>query len=251
MTFIHQADNVVDVATENKIMCRELYKMIDDRMEFDGYVFQIGISMGTATYPFDTENGETLVRYADLAMYNAKKSHKLPACIAYSVQYNETAESRKRIEFLLRTIDYDQEFSLVFQPQIKITDQSVVAAEALLRWNNQEFCVLSPTEFLEIAAETDLIIKIGKWVIRNAFLQISQWKRRFNSDFKICINLSPLQFSSAGLSSYIREIAKEYNINPAWVIFEITETHALNRSAVVQETFSALYQMGFRFSIDN
>jgi len=125
MLLVHQSDNATEAAAENMQMCLELHRLANLRMEIDGYVFQINISIGTSTYPFDTTNSDTLIRNADLAMYHAKKSAMKSPCLAYSAQFNEAVERRKQIEFLLRTIDYDNEFSLVFQPQIHIQDNTV------------------------------------------------------------------------------------------------------------------------------
>lgn len=245
---IHQDENS---KKETEEICKRLIQLFNDHIFIDNYVFEVGVSIGIARYPYDSQEREVLVRYADLAMYQAKKAQHDNKCMFYNAQHGAFVERKNKIELLLKTIDYDQEFELHYQPQFLSDGSSVLGLEALLRWNSPELGSVSPVEFIQIAEETDNIIKIGKWVIDKAFNQIAQWNRLYGLSLKMGVNLSPLQFDSIDFFPYIQFKLVEYLVDPNWIDFEITETSAMNSGTLMEETFTALSGLGVQISIDD
>jgi len=232
-------------------VCKQLLQLFSDRIMIDHYVFEVGVSIGITRYPFDSQDREVLVKYADLAMYQAKRGQMDTKCMFYSAQHGAYVDRKNRIELLLKTIDYEQEFELHYQPQFSSKGTSIIGVEALLRWNNPELGSVSPSEFIQIAEETDNIIKIGKWVIDKAFDQISNWNKSYGLNLKMGINLSPLQFDSIDFFPYIQTKIVEYSVDPIWIDFEITETSAMNSGTLMEEIFTALSGLGIQISIDD
>ncbi|MDW7661484.1 MAG: bifunctional diguanylate cyclase/phosphodiesterase [Bacillota bacterium] len=240
-----------DSKKESSEICKQLMQLFNERIFIDNYVFEVGVSIGIARYPYDSQDREILVKYADLAMYQAKKAQIDYKCMYYSAQHGAYVERRNRIELLLKTIDFDKEFELHYQPQFNSEGTHVLGVEALLRWTSPEMGSVSPVEFIQIAEETDNIIKIGKWVIDKAFGQIAHWNNSYGLNLKIGINLSPLQFDSIDFFPYIQIKLLEHSVDPAWIDFEITENSAMNSGTLMEETFTALSGLGVQISIDD
>ncbi len=240
-----------DSKKETEEICKQLLQLFRDRIFIDNYVFEVGVSIGIARYPYDSQEREVLVKYSDLAMYQAKKGQGDNKCMFYSAQHGAYVERKNKIELLLKTIDFEQEFELHYQPQFVSEGSRIIGLEALLRWNSPELGSVSPMEFIQIAEETDIIIKIGKWVIDKAFNQITQWNTLYGLQLKMGINLSPLQFDSIDFFPYIQIKLVEHSVDPAWIDFEITETSAMNSGVLMEETFTALSGLGVQISIDD
>lgn len=169
----------------------------------------------------------------------------------YSHEHSQLLKRKNKIEILLKTIDYDTEFSLNYQPQISIDGKTLLGVEALLRWHSPELGFVPPSEFIQIAEETGSIIKIGKWVIDTAFNQIKKWHCMGYHSLQIGINLSPLQFDSVDFFPFIIEKIDTYQIDPSWIDFEITESIAMNSGTITEEIFTALAGLGVKISIDD
>lgn len=232
-------------------LCEKIIGVIEERIYVQDYVFCVGVSVGVSRYPEDDSTREGLVKYADLAMYQAKKAKDVNKYVFYTSRLSDGIHRKHSLQMLLKSIDYDESFELHFQPQFDTCNQKLIGAEALLRWNHPDYGDISPTEFIPIAEETESIIKIGKWVINQAFQQISKWQLRLDTPLVFGINLSPLQFSSVDFFPFLHMKFEEHQINPNWIDFEITENCAMNSSTVMEEIFTALSGMGAQLSVDD
>lgn len=232
-------------------LCHEIGELFKQKIQVGDYVFSVGISIGVSRFPYDATDRESLVKYADLAMYQAKKSNEGDKYVFYSRQQSAVLERKNLIDLLLKTINYDSEFSLNFQPQISTISNQLIGVEALLRWNNPELGNVVPTEFIRISEENGSIINIGKWVIEKAFKQIKKWNEASLSPIKIGINLSPMQFDAQDFFPFIIEKINEYKVDPSWIDFEVTENIAMNSGTIKEEIFTALSGIGVHISIDD
>jgi len=217
---VHVHDALANKQINHEI-CAQILELFNDFITIGDYVFSVSASIGISRYPYDATNKYSLVKHADLAMYQAKKSGDPSKCVFYSREHSEQVKRKNEIELLLKTIDYDKEFSLHYQPQFSIDGTLLLGVEALIRWQNANLGFVTPTEFIQIAEETGSIIKIGKWVIDTAFRQIKAWHVMGYNTLQIGINLSPLQFDSVDFFPYIIEKINTYQIDPAWIEFEI------------------------------
>lgn len=247
---IHIKDALDDKLIDHDI-CSQILELFAKNIAVGDYVFNVSASIGISRYPYDTTDKYTLVKYADLAMYHAKKSGDQAKYVFYSEEHSQLVKRKNEIELLLKTIDYDKELSLHYQPQFSIDGKLLLGVEALLRWQSPRLGFVSPAEFIQIAEETGCIIKIGKWVIDSAFKQIKEWHIMGYKTLQIGINLSPLQFDSVDFFPYIIEKINTHQIDPAWIDFEITESNAMNSGTISEEIFSALANLGVQISIDD
>ncbi len=231
--------------------CEEVNGLFDSPIIIGPYMFNIGVSIGVSRYPIDASNRDQLMKYADIAMYHAKKGYGDRRCALFNQGQSDIIEKRHEIEILLRNVVFDEEFELNFQPQFKISSNELIGAEALLRWNSPMKGSISPSDFIPIAEETGIILDIGRWVINKAIRQICYWNEKYQSDLTIGINISPKQIDSVGFIADIRKIIEHNSFNLKWIDLEITESSAMNTNIMMDEILTELSSMGIQISIDD
>jgi diguanylate cyclase (GGDEF)-like protein/PAS domain S-box-containing protein len=207
-------------------------------------------SIGVSIYP---ENGVTeseLIRNADTAMYHAKS---LGSNIAqfYNYELSDQVKRKLVVEEQIYHGIQNNEFSIAYQPKVKLSDSSLIGFEALLRWNNDILGVVMPDEFIPIAEQTGLIIPLGKFVIEQVIEQISQLKKANHLPFKIALNISPVQLKSITLVALIRKALTEKNISGKYLEIEITESVMLSENDVTNEILKELKALGISLAMDD
>lgn len=210
--------------------------------------FPITASIGIATFPDDGKNIEKLISNADTAMYQAKHAGKNQIA-HYSVELDIVVQRQASIELALRTGNFDDEFNLVYQPYFSCKKHWLAGFEVLLRWESQTLGTLSPEEFIPIAEHTGLFSVIDRWVIRKTFEQFNDIQSLFKEEQKIAINLSSAELNSTQLADYIAQCAEQFDVNPAMIEFEITETFSAE-----SQNFPLLHELsklGFGLTIDD
>ena len=179
--------------------------------------------IGITIYPFDGVTVQQLLQNADTAIHQAKQQ-ELNTYQFYSQDISNKLKRTLAIKENLRYALQKKEFSIHYQPRIEIATGNLVGVEALLRWNNPELGWVSPNEFIPIAEETNLIMPIGEWVLRNACLQNKAWQEAKLSPLRISVNLSACQFKQKDLLKTIDRIIDETGIDTAYLELEITES---------------------------
>jgi diguanylate cyclase (GGDEF)-like protein/PAS domain S-box-containing protein len=211
-------------------------------------------SAGIAFYPGDSEDVEGLFRYADSAMYHAKRQGRNNYQF-YSKELTARITERMDIEADLRNALANQELKLYYQPQINLIDGSIMGAEALIRWNRKNHGMVMPDTFISVAEETGLIVEIGEWVIRTACEAALMWNREYapttGQALVIAVNLSPRQFIHNDLVQTVRDILQETGCNPAWIKLEITESMLMENKESIEESLHIFCDMGLTLSIDD
>nr|ADN17128.1 diguanylate cyclase/phosphodiesterase with PAS/PAC sensor(s) [Gloeothece verrucosa PCC 7822] len=209
----------------------------------------ISASIGITLYPDDGNDVSVLMRNADAAMYLGKRGGRNDFKF-YTMGMNEEAQSRLRIEKLLRYALKKNEFYLVYQPIIDLRFQTVIGAEALLRWNNPELGRVSPDQFISIAEETGLISELGAWVISQACQEVVNWQTQ-GSPIWVAVNLSPRQFRESKLLEIISNAITLNGITNHYLELEITEKLLLEDFPGSKGIIEQLHEMDFRLSIDD
>jgi diguanylate cyclase (GGDEF)-like protein len=207
-------------------------------------------SVGVSIYPKDGEDEQSLMKNADIAMYQAKENGKNNFQF-YSMQINANSLERLALESSLRRALEHDEFQLHYQPKIDARSGGIGGTEALLRWQHPELGMVAPTKFLSIAEETGLIVSIGKWVLKTACMQNVAWQQRGLPHLNMAVNLSWRQFSDAGLVRDITAILAETGMSPNLLELEITEStlmHDVDKAIVTLKSFR---DMGVRLAVDN
>jgi EAL domain-containing protein (putative c-di-GMP-specific phosphodiesterase class I) len=152
---------------------------------------------------------------------------------------------------LLEKADFEKEFQLYYQPQYDISGEVLIGAEALLRWNSPEIGMIAPGEFIPIAEDTGIIIKLGEWSIKKAINQIITWNENYDSKMRISINLSLAQFKDTAFMNKLITFLRDNNVCPEWVDIEIAEGIAMKGNKEFADIFNRISEMGFSISIDN
>jgi len=210
---------------------------------------QITPSIGVAVYPEHGLNFETLTKHADTAMYEAKRRGG-SAYAVYTEEQSEKVRMDLDIEHQLRYAIAHEEFKLVYQPIVDLTNGRMVGLEALLRWQSSDGQFHSPLEFIGIAEESGLIIPIGDWVLREACGQLKKWNNA-GYDFWIAVNLSVRQFRDTMLVDKVSKTIKDSGIKASSLELEITESAAMLDPEMTVNTLGRLKEMGLRFAIDD
>ncbi|UZJ57791.1 EAL domain-containing protein [Pseudomonas sp. KU26590] len=210
----------------------------------------VSASVGIAHYPFDGSDAGVILKNADTAMYNAKKSGRNNFKF-YDAEMNASAVKRLQTETLLRgALDRD-EFILHFQPKVSLTDGRISGFEALLRWNHPTLGLVSPADFIPMLEDTGLIIPVGEWVIRKVCETLKNWEEHNFRVVPIAINLSARQLQVKGLAKIVKHILEEYGINPALLEFELTESVLMIDPESAVEILRDIKSYGIGLSVDD
>jgi len=212
--------------------------------------FYVTASIGITISPDDSCDPETLLRFADIAMYKAKDDGRNSYAF-YTQDLSEEAQERLLLEQDLRNATINREFVLHYQPQINVLDNKVVGAEVLLRWNHPQKGLISPLQFISIAESSGHIVDMGKWIIRKAMEDMSKWKKNKLDIEMISINLSVKQLNDKALISTIRASLKATGCRPHWIEFEVTEGYAMSDHQAATSLLDEIYNLGCKISINN
>jgi diguanylate cyclase (GGDEF)-like protein len=207
-------------------------------------------SIGISIFPDDTTEMEDLLRNADTAMYHAKALGRNNYQF-FTKTMNETVQRRMNLERMLRQALDNDEFHLVYQPQIDTRNGSVIGAEALLRWQNPELGVVSPGDFIPLAEDTGLIVPIGAWVLRTACTQAKRWADEGLGALRVAVNLSIRQFRQPEFTALVTGILADTGLPPALLELEITESIMMQDVTATVVTLQELKTIGVNISIDD
>lgn len=229
---------------------KHFLEMLTDPMNVEGYEIFITCSAGASFFPNDAQSAEELLRNADSAMYQAKEEGKNTYQF-YTQEMTQKVYERLTLENSLRKALSKREFILYYQPQVDMSLGKIIGFEALIRWNNPEFGIISPLKFIPIAEETGLIIEIGEWVIEEASRQIMEWKREGLNPGYIAVNISAKQLIHGNLERVIPEILKKHGCLHEYIELELTESIIMNNPDYSKNILTQLSDMGFKLAIDD
>ncbi|HSP15018.1 MAG TPA: EAL domain-containing protein [Thermoanaerobaculia bacterium] len=211
--------------------------------------FVVTSSIGISIFPIDGADGETLIRNADTAMYRAKDLGR-NSYQFYAATMNHKALEALEVENGLRRALANNEFVLYYQPLVDVTSATVFGLEALIRWQHPELGLLRPDRFIPAAEQSGLIIAMGRWVLREACKQASDWHRRGHK-VVMAVNLSGRQFGDPDLIHYIKEALETADLKPEYLELEITEGYAMQDVQKAIQTLRQLKTLGVRIAIDD
>lgn len=207
-------------------------------------------SAGVAVYPVDGEDPETLVKNADIAMYEAKAGGKNQIIYCSPAMKEDATKKMKLTNSLYRALDKN-ELYLHYQPQVDVKTQKIIGFEALLRWNNGEYGMVSPNIFIPMAEQTGLIRPIGLWVIKTACKEFKEFNKSGNKSITLSINLSIEQLKDITIAEKISEILYATKMNPKNLQIEITESIAFNEDYNILKRLKDIRNLGISVSIDD
>lgn len=227
-----------------------IIKRLDEPFLLDGREVFVSCSVGIALYPVDSTDAKDLLRYADSAMYLAKRSGRRGFRF-YTKDLTIEATARLSLESELRRAIDLGEFALYYQPQVTLRGAEVIGSEALLRWNRPGEGFIRPDQFVPLAEETGLIVDLGRWVLLEACRSAVEWNTRSGARHRVSINLSARQFQSRDLALTVRDVLDETGCRPEWLEFEITESLLLEEDDSVLSALLTFENMGVSIAIDD
>jgi len=227
-------------------LAARIVQMISQPYSVEGSRAIIGTSVGIAVFPHDGDSPDELVKAADLALYAAKGAGRGQYRF-YSSDLREFAIDHRQIEEDLRDALASDQLELFYQPMVETSSGKVTTFEAVVRWNHPERGMLSPATFVPIAEETDLILKLGEWILQRACKDVAQWP----DSISVSINVSAHQFRQENLPDLLFNAMHAADLDPSRVELEITESVFIGDKIAAEAMFKRLKALGLRLSLDD
>jgi len=231
---------------EIEALCERLIHTVEQPMHFDGQDIHISASIGIALAPGDASQAAELLRYSDIALYEAKTSGR-GIWRFYAGEMNARIIERRRLENDLRYGIKNGELRLHFQPRFRISDGHMVGAEALVRWQHPDRGLVSPDTFIPIAEDTGLITALSDWVLHTACATAVDWPETLF----VSVNLSPKDFQSALLIERVSGALSRSGLAAARLELELTESVMLEDASGALVIMRALKDLGVRLAMDD
>lgn len=219
--------------------------------QIDRHELRVTASIGISVYPTDGELGETLIDRADTAMYYAKEQGRSNHQF-FTREVRARVVERVTIENRLHHAVERREFVLHYQPKMDLHTESMVGAEALIRWAHPDLGLIFPTDFIPIAEQCGLIVPIGQWVMREGCRQAKAWADAgLRGPLPLALNISAMQFRHPHFLKGFCQILKETELDPSYIELELTESVLMHDSATTATVLKALKGMGVKLAIDD
>jgi diguanylate cyclase (GGDEF)-like protein len=230
-------------------LARKIIKIISEPFEIGDRSYSVGASIGISIYPDDADDANTLLRQADLAMYQAKS--KQSGFEYFSEEMNALAHEQLQLENGLRQALEAKELLLMYQPKLDLRTNQVVGLEALVRWVTKNGKMIGPDQFIPIAEEAGLIIPIGRYVIQEACSQWVRWSKEGHNPPAIAVNISPRQFSDPMLLQDITDAINSTGMDASKLHVEITESATMEDPETTLATLEKMRELKLNIYIDD
>ena len=210
----------------------------------------VPVSIGVSIYPDDGETAEALISNADTAMYHAKENGRNNYQF-FKQEMNVRASERQFIETGLRVALERNELSLHYQPKIDLGSGVIAGVEALLRWKHPERGFIPPAQFIPVAEDTDLILPIGQWVLREACRQSREWLDAGFAPVPMAVNISAVEFRGKDFVENVRTALQQSKLDPHCLELELTESVLMKHAESTVSMLKALKAIGVQLTIDD
>lgn len=229
----------------------KLIGLFDDPFKpVDGESVRLSTSIGIAMYPNDGQNGETLLKNADTAMYQAKQNGRNGFTYYTPAQSNE-ALSHVRIHSALHDALENEQFTLVYQPQFRLAERTLDGFEALIRWNHPQLGNIPPADFIPLAEKSGLIGNIGLWVLDAACKQGVAWLKQGVEFGQIAVNISSQQLAQPDFIRKVTKVLQDTGLPPEHLELEITEGSLLLNPEKAVDDLKVLSELGIEIALDD
>lgn len=228
----------------------KLQKELEKPFIYKSQKLYLTSSFGAATFPHDAQNGEDLLKYADIAMYKAKSNNKNNYVFFNSKMEADLLE-QSALENNLKGALINNEFYLVFQPILDCKKKNIRGFEVLARWNSTELGEISPEIFIPLAEKNNLINDLGSWIITEALLKFKKFKESSRDKLILSINISLHQFMDPNFVPFLKNTFEELNVDSSDIELEITESVFVVSPDHVNKVLNKIKKMGISISLDD
>lgn len=243
VTDVHKSESVAVIA-------HKILESVMQAVVIKGQELYITTSIGISLYPFDGQNMQTLMKNADLALYRAKE-HGKNNYQFYTLEMTTNAQERMSLQNALAHALMKEEFLLNYQPKMELKSRKITGIEALLRWKNKEFGLITPGEIIELAEETGLIIPVSEWILRTACRNLKQLHQMGFTSLTVAVNCSGRQFKQANLTNEIMQVLTDTGLSPHFLELEVTEKLIMHDPDNIIRSLYALKDLGVKIAIDD
>ncbi len=236
-------------STDHAHMLAELINdSIKQPFEIDDVTLELGASIGIAIYPEHGSNSHDLLRYADIAMYNAKSQSS--GVSIYDQHQDSHSPRRLQLMAELGVAIRDEQLILYYQPKIELISQKCIGFEALIRWRHPTLGMIPPAEFINLAEMSNTIHTLSLWVLEHAIQQLKKW-HQLGIYLPIAVNLSARNLINQSLPEIIKSLLNEYEIDAKWLEIEITESAFISDPERAESVTREISRLGVALSIDD
>lgn len=230
------------------VMAHRFYDSVCEVFELDGFRTEIGASIGVAICPDQAEDVETLMRYADIAMYHAKT--ELKGVAIYDTNIDSHSPFRLELMGALGRAIRENQLCLYFQPKVRVSDHEVYGFEALLRWEHPELGFIPPNEFIPIAENSNVIFPLTMWVLEESARKCAYCRAK-GHDITIAINLSARILLDDRIVGELQRVLHTYKLDGKFLEFEITESTIMSDPVRAQAALERISELGVHLSVDD
>ncbi|MEJ2619619.1 MAG: EAL domain-containing protein [Candidatus Thiodiazotropha sp.] len=231
-------------------VARHIIKTVRQPVIIQGKRLQPAVSIGISIFPIDGENSERLLQNADTAMYRAKRNGKNTFRL-YNSSMTESIQQRISIAEELEAATEQNNFVMLYQPQIDLYTKKLIGVEALLRWKRSDNELVSPYEFLDLAEEMGLTHLIGQWVLYNVCVQVKQWHVENLAPPRVAINISASEILHDDFLSNIERVLLSTGCSGEWLAIEVTENLFIEQIEESASRLQKLKEIGISIVIDD
>jgi len=242
--------NELAQAQEASIVADKILEILSKQIEYKENTLYISSSIGISIYPDDGQDSQSLLQFADSAMYKAKYEGRNNYQY-YSSEMTELALERVVMETSLRAGIENEEFIVYYQPQVDGVTGKLVGMEALVRWQHPTMGLVSPVKFIALAESTGLIIKLDRYIMKTAMTQICQWKKDGLDTGTLAMNLSVKQLKQEDFIDTLISLLKETGCKPQHIVLEITEGQVMTNPEEAIKQLEKISNLGVKLAVDD
>ncbi len=232
------------------LMAQQMVDALAAPFVLDEHKIYVGASIGIALFPSDGRDAESLLSNADAALHQAKAQGR-SSLRFFSPEMSSRARARLRMAGDLRHALDREELVMHYQPQVDLQSGRIVGLEALVRWNHPERGLILPGDFIPLAEESGLVVRLGDWVLRAVCRQIRRWSDAGLAPRQTAVNVSTVQLGRGHLVKAVKAVLEETGINPDLLELEITESFVMAERDLSIQALADLKRLGVRLSIDD
>lgn len=240
----------IEERSDAALVAKKLLVALESPIEVAGHVFKVGASIGISVYGPDARLFDDLIVMANRAMQRAKQAGG-NIYRFYSPELASPLDRQLEREARLDAAIRNGELELHYQPKLDLRTRDIVGAEALVRWRDPQHGLIPPGTFIPIAERSDLIAKIGNWVLTQACAALARWEEHLPERFHVAINVSPLQFERGDLASEVSSALAGEGISPARLQIEVTESLFIRNTEEVARTLHEVSELGVSIALDD